>query len=269
MFKKLQKPYEQIAAFFRGLSMRNVTVYASSSAFYIFLSIVPFIMLIGSLLPITRLESHELSEFVSIIVPDTIADFLDSIIREVYAYSPAILSISAVTTLWSASKAMMSIMRGIEHVSDDTRKDKYIHLRLKAILYSVTVLLAIYILIMATMFLNFLTSLKIISAGFIKIISPFILALILAVAYRFIPDKKVPFRDLLPGACIAAICWTIFTAGYSWWLNSSNSYGIYGSLGSVIITLLWLYFTMYIMLTGAYLNRYITDRKTSRKRPVE
>ncbi len=267
MFKKFQHTYDTVISFFQGLSSRNVSVYASSGAFYIFLSIVPFIMLVGSLLPITRLESHQLSEFLHILVPETIANFLDGIVQEVYSSSPAVLSISAITTLWSASKAMMSITRGIEHISDDKRKDKYIHLRLKAILYSVTVLLAIYVLIMATVFINFLTSRDLISARLTKIISPFILALILAIAYKFIPDKKAQFKDLLPGACTAAVCWTIFTAGYSWWLNSSNSYGIYGSLGSVIITLLWLYFTMYIMLSGAYLNRYI--HTTKRKRPAK
>ena len=267
MIKKLQNSYDIVQSFFRGLSSRNITVYASSGAFYIFLSIVPFILLVGSLLPITRLESHQLSEFMHILVPETIAEFLDSIIKEVYTSSPAVLSISAVTTLWSASKAMMSIMRGIEHISDGKNRDKYIHLRLRAILYSVTVLLAIYVLIMATVFINFLTSRNLISAGFMKFISPFILALILAVAYKFIPDKKVTFKKLLPGACTAAVCWTIFTAAYSWWLNSSNSYGIYGSLGSVIITLLWMYFSMYIMLSGAYLNRYLSTPK--RKRPVK
>lgn len=267
MFKKLQQAYDNLLIFFQGLSSRHVTVYASSSAFYIFLSIVPFVMLVGSLLPITRLGSQELTQFLHVLVPETIADFLDSIVNEVYTSSPAILSISAITTLWSASKAMMSIMRGIEHVSNGKAKSKYIQLRLKAILYSVTVLLSIYLLIMTTVFINFLTSRNLISVGFIKFASPVFLALILAVAYRFIPDNYVSFLSLLPGACTAAACWTIFTGAYTWWLNSSDSYGIYGSLGSVIITLLWIYFSMYIMLSGAYLNRYVIFLK--RKRPVK
>ena len=259
MFKKLQKLYTKVHIFIKGLTQYNVTVYASSSAFYIFLSIVPFIMLVGSLLPITRLDSREFAEFVHVLVPETIAKFLDSIIREVYSYSPAILSISAVTTLWSASKAMASILRGIEHISHNEYKEKFIRLRLLAILYSVTILLFIYVLIMTTVFINFLTSRDIISAGFMKIISPIILTFVLVIAYKFIPDRRVPFASLLPGACIAAACWTVFTSVYSWWLKSSKSYGIYGSLGSVIVTLLWIYFSMYIMLTGAYLNKYLSN----------
>lgn len=218
-------------------------------------------MLTGSLLPTSRLDSSELSDFAQGIVPDTVTSFIDGIIDEVYTSSPAVLSISAIATLWSASKAMASIMRGIEHVSMDNVKDRFIRLRLRAMLYSVTVLLAIYVLMMATVLLNILTSRDIVSVSFTKIISPFILVLVLVVAYKFIPDKRMPFRKLLPGACTAAVCWTIFTAAYSLWLNSSNSYGVYGSLGSVIITLLWIYFSMYIMLSGAFLNRYIIKLK--------
>lgn len=265
MFHKLTKYYRRIRSFFNELSTRNVSVFASSGAFYIFLSIVPSIMLVGALLPISRLDSREFTAIVQVIVPETVAYFIESLIIEVYASSPAVLSISAVTTLWSASKAMASIMRGIEHISEDGNKDRFIRLRLRAILYSVTVLLSIYLLIMLTVFLNFLTSRDIISAGFIKFISPVFLASILAIAYKFIPDKRVPFKYLIPGASLAALCWTIFTGAYSLWLNSSNSYGVYGSLASVIITLLWIYFSMYIMLSGAFFNRYIKQHK---KRPI-
>ena len=246
--------------FFHALSIRNVSVFASSGAFYIFLSIVPSIMLVGALLPVSRLDSREFTAIIQVIVPDTVADFIESLIAEVYSSSPAVLSISAVTTLWSASKAMASIMRGIEHISSDGSRDRFIRLRLRAILYSVTVMLSIYLLILVTVFLNILTSRDIIAAGFIKVISPVFLALILAIAYKFIPDKRVPFRELIPGACLAALCWTVFTGAYSIWLNSSNSYGVYGSLASVIITLLWIYFSMYIMLSGAFFNRYIKKR---------
>ena len=262
---KYKKIYNTVKLFFRNLSDKNVSVYASSSAFYIFLSVVPFIMLAGSLLPVSRLDNREFAEFIKILVPETVADFLNSIINEVYIYSPAILSISAAATLWSSSKAMASIMRGIEHVNYGSTKDRYIRLRLRAILYSVTVLLAIYVLIMATVFISLFTGLKFLSLNLIRITSPFILTLILTAAYKFIPDKHISFRQLIPGACAAAACWTIFTAGYSLWLKFSDSYGIYGSLASVVITLLWMYISMYIMLSGAYFNKFLYEFK--RKRP--
>ncbi len=267
MIKKLQRPYKIIRIFINCLTSKNINIYASSGAFYTFLSVVPFIMLIGSLLPASQFDSGDISEFLQILVPSDVSVFIDGIIKEVYVYSPGVLSFSALATLWSASKSMASIMRGIEHMSNDRNKDKYIRLRLRAILYSVTVLLVLYILIMATVFISFLTSRNIISAGFIKAITPIILTFVLATAYRFIPDKRIPITKLLPGAFTAALCWTLFTAAYSLWLNSSNSYGIYGSLGSVIITLLWLYISIYIVLSGAYLNCFIMSY-INKKRPI-
>lgn len=257
MSKKIRKAIGYIQTFFYGLSVKNVGVFASSAAFYIFLSIVPFIMLFCSFLPASRVDSSELTEMMKLIMPSTVSSFIEELIAEVYDASVTVRSISAITTLWSASKALASIMRGIEYVSDAKARDKFIRLRLRAMFYSVIMILIIYLLIMSTVVLNILTSQKLIAAKFSRITSPLILAAVLALAYKFIPDKKIPFKYHLPGACAAALAWTLFTYAYSLWLSLSNSFGLYGSLGSVIITLLWMFFSVYIMLSGAFLNNFI------------
>ena len=254
---KFKKCYRIVRSFFDGLSARNVGVYASSAAFYIFLSIVPFIMLVCSFLPVSRLESRELVEFISLVVPETVTALIEEIINEVYDSSAAVLSISAITTLWSASKALASIMRGIEHVSTETHRDKYIKLRLKAMLYSALMILAIYVHMLGTVLLNVLVSKNAFVSRFNRVLSPILFALVLTIAYKYTPDKRLPIKNLLPGACAASLTWMIFTNAYSVWLRHSNGFGIYGNLGSVIITLLWMFFSVYIMLSGAYFNRFL------------
>jgi membrane protein len=64
------------------------------------------------------------------------------------------------------------------------------------------------------------------------------------------------FEEQLPGAFFAATVWSMFSWGFSLYVTYSNSYSIYGSLSIIVIIMLWLYFCMYIMLIGAYLNRY-------------
>ncbi len=263
--KKIRKAIGIVQSFFYGLSARNVGVYASSAAFYIFLSIVPCIMLICSFLPASRLDSSELVEIMKLIMPETVSIFIEELIFEVYDASITVRSISAITTLWSASKALASIMRGIEHVSSDKVRDKYIKLRLRAMLYSVIMILVIYLLIMSTVILNILTSRELITAKFSSLTSPLILAAVLALAYKFIPDKKTPLKHHLPGACTAAVAWTMFTYAYSAWLSLSNSFGLYGSLGSVIITLLWMFFSVYIVLSGAFFNSFIRRFRDAEK----
>lgn len=225
-------------------------------------------MLICSFLPISRLESSELVELISLVVPETVKAFIEDIINEVYASSAAVLSISVVTTLWSASKALASIMRGIEHVSTDTNKDTFIKLRLKAMLYSALMILAIYALMLGTVVLNILVSKNAFVSRFNRVLSPVLFALILTFAYKYTPDKRLPLKNLIPGAWAASLTLMIFTYAYSLWLRLSNGFGIYGSLGSVIITLLWIYFSVYIILSGAYFNRFLIQvrRRYSRRK---
>ncbi len=218
-------------------------------------------MLVCSFLPASRIESHELREFMQLIVPQTVTAFMEDLIEMLYRSSVAVRSISAVTTIWTASKALASIMRGIENASSDTKKDHAIKLHLKAMLYSAIMMLAIYLLMMGTVVLNVLISQDIIIMRFSKILGAVILMLILVLAYRYVPDKHLPFKKLLPGAGCASLAWMGFTYIYGWWLNISDNYGVYGSLGSVMITLLWMYFSMYIVLMGAHFNYYLINRK--------
>ena len=254
---KIRKAAKFVNDFVEELSVRKAGIYASTGAFFMFLSLVPCIMLVCSLIPQARITQAEFVNTLDLFFPEYIAGILKSTINEVYISSRAIRSISAITTLWSASKFMVSLMRGIEHMSGDLNIDKYIHLRLKAILYSVIMILSVYIIIMLTVVVNSLTNRSDFLIRFLKVLLPVLLALILSLAYRYIPDNRLPFSALFPGAFIAAVAWSAFTWIYSSWLSISNNYGLYGSLGSVIITLLWMYVSMYIILSGACFNYYI------------
>ena len=72
---------------------------------------------------------------------------------------------------------------------------------------------------------------------------------------------------------LAAAAWMLFNHIYSLWLNYSDRYGVYGTVGSVIVTLLWLYASMYIIFSGAYFDLFLARifpnhaaRKPVRKR---
>ncbi len=68
----------------------------------------------------------------------------------------------------------------------------------------------------------------------------------------------VHFVGAGPGAVFAAVVWSVFSWGFSIYVTYGNSYGIYGSLSIIIIVLLWMYFCMYIIMIGAYMNRYFS-----------
>ena len=79
-----------------------------------------------------------------------------------------------------------------------------------------------------------------------------VLSVLFAAVYAYVPNKKLAFAEQIPGAVFSAVVWSIFSWAFSYYLT----YGIYGSLSIIIIVLLWMYFCMYIILIGAYLNQY-------------
>ena len=83
-----------------------------------------------------------------------------------------------------------------------------------------------------------------------------ILTIIFSVIYAVIPNKKMKVMQQLPGACFAAVAWSVFSFGFSIYIDYGNTLNLYGSLAILIIMMMWLYFCMYIVFVGAYVNRY-------------
>ena len=87
----------------------------------------------------------------------------------------------------------------------------------------------------------------------------------LSLLYRFGPSREAPrWRWITWGSAIAAVLWLIVSALFTWYAANFGSYDkTYGSLGALIILLLWFYLTAYVILAGAELNAEI-DRQTTR-----
>jgi membrane protein len=82
-----------------------------------------------------------------------------------------------------------------------------------------------------------------------------LLAVVLSVVYRFAPAANQPYRQVIPGATIAVIAWTVASLGFSFYLANFANYGAtYGSLGAAIGLLFYLYLTASMVLLGGEVN---------------
>lgn len=250
------------------MKKQNISAYAASIAFFFFLSIVPMLIMICTIIPYTPLTEMNLVEAITDMVPDMAAPLVASLISDVYEKSAGIMSVAIIATIWSASKGVMALMRGLNAINGVEEKRNYFLVRGIASLYTVVMLIVVILSLFLNVFGNQLVKLILhrlpVLREFVSFLLHFrflvvwvVLTVLFAAIYAYMPDEKLLFTEQIPGAMFAAVVWNVFSWGFSLYVNYSNTYGIYGSLSIIVIVLIWMYFCMYIMMIGAYLNHYL------------
>lgn len=263
----LSKLFQMWGEFSSQMRKQNISSYAASIAFFFFLSIVPMLIMICTIIPYTPLTEEDLVEAVTDITPDVVDPLAESLISEVYDKSAGILSVAVLTIIWSAAKGVMALMRGLNAVNGVDEKRNYFMIRVIASFYTVIMLVVVILSLFIMVFGNQLVSLLLHRVPQLESVASFfmnfrfivvwvVLTALFAAIYAYVPDDKLKFREQIPGAAFSAVVWSVFSWCFSMYLNYNNSYGIYGSLSIIIIVLLWMYFCMYIVMIGACLNRY-------------
>lgn len=253
--------------FTKQITRDNINAYAASIAFFFFLSLVPMLMLICSILPYTSLTEADLMKLVTELVPASMEAFFIGQIAYVYDKSPAVLSISAIITVWSAAKGVLALMRGLNAVNGLSEDRNYIVLRIEASIYTVIMLGATLASLVFMVFGNVIKGLMIQSIPQIKVLLDLfshlrflltwaVLTLVFTLLYTWIPNKRMKMKFQVPGAVFAAVAWSFFSYGFSIFVDRYNGLSMYGSLTTIIIVMIWLYCCMYIIMIGANMNRY-------------
>lgn len=263
----MKRLISKIKEFSDGISKNNINAHAAASAFYMFLSLVPFIALLSTVLPYTKLSQDRLFSIIYSYIPDALQSIIVTAIHDIYLASDAVLPISVVLTIWLSSRAFSALIRGIEDITDSPRYSSYLRRSLLACLYTIGIITAMLILLVLLVFGEKLAEYALISP-FVKLLfnlrlafAAVILTLIFLLIYHWVPGMKQNFRSLVPGSAAAAAAWLIFTWLYSLYLKYGGDYSTYGSLAAIVISLLWMYWCMYIVLIGAYFNVFLYRKK--------
>lgn len=250
----------------------KVTVYAAQASFFVIISAVPFISLLISIAGLViPADLPDLSA--GLPLPDGFASVVEILSAELHsAPNVPLLSVSAVTTLWSASRGISAIRSGLERVYRAGRTQGFFAHRIKSL---VSTLVFIAIITAAVTLMLFGDSLgkwlriAKISDMIFRLRTPlFTSALCLLFTFMYSSTArrssriKNGFLPHFPGAVFASVGWTLFSYGYSLYITHfpSASY-IYGSLAAVCLIMLWLYFCMIILLLGAEVNKIFSKKE--------
>ena len=253
--------------FFAQIRTDNISSYAASCAFFLFLSLVPIIILLCSILPYTPIKEEDVISILNTNVHNTLGNMLSSLIQETYARSFNLLSIAAVATLWSAGKGVNALIDGlnaIEHVKD--RRNGFIN-RAFACLYTLIFLASILVFLLLIVYGK--VGKNILVGNYPKLASVFgtlmhfrsaititLMTIVFMILYAVLPYGKRKLKEEFVGAFFCAASWTAFSYFFSLYVENYGAFSIYGSLTTIIILCFWLYICMFLVFIGANINKY-------------
>ena len=262
MKETIMKKYRLLNRIMDRISENHTGAYAAQSAFFIVLSMIPFIMLLLALVQYTPVTKADVIRAVTHVLPKTIYPMIVSIVNQVYNQSQAMISLTGLVAIWSAGRGVLAMSAGLNSVYGSKETRNYIYLRLRAAFYTVLFIIAIVLSLVILGFGDRLSIFIVNHYPFMKgiidliiniraVASIVVLTVFSMTIYHFLPNKKTKFIRQFPGAFLTAIGWAAASYIFSAYVNIFTGFStMYGSMTTIMLIMLWLYACMYIMLLG-------------------
>lgn len=265
------KFFKKIKGIIEVINADNVFVYAAQAAYYIIIASIPSVMMLLSLATLVLpLSETDLVSAAYPLIPEIIKTPVTRMISELYAGSRfSIVSITAVSAIWSASRGVLAIERGIRNVYHTPPRKSFIKGAIAAILYTLILIPLIIIYLLAVVFGTQIIDFLQVRSGLLHLIfadssalkwifTCCLTTILFAFLYSAFSGKNLKFRCHFPGAIFASGGWMIFSVLYSFYIENFANYSyIYGSLTAIVLMMLWIYFCSVIFLLGGELNKLI------------
>ncbi|MGH2319598.1 YihY/virulence factor BrkB family protein [Planococcus sp. SE5232] len=243
-------------------------------AFFFLLSIFPLLIFLVTLLPYLAISEDEIYSFLEEVVPAEVYTLIESTLVEILTnQNTGLLSFGILATIWSASLGMNALIKSL-NLSYKVAEDRPILLA-RGMSIIMTVLL-IFILIVALALPIFGEQLGLLIFSFlgleegflalwnsIRFTIPGIITFVAcAIIYWLAPNVKMSILSVLGGAAFAASGWLLTSYLFSLYVsNFGNFSATYGSIGGVIILMLWLYISAMLLIVGGQINAVMKERR--------
>lgn len=273
--------YEVLAFFFRGLFKGQIQTRASAMAFSFFLAVFPSIIFLFTVIPYIPVKDFEfkLLEVIHELLPENMfLSLQDTIIEITSRPSGGLLSFGFIAALYFSKNGLVAMMNAFNnsiHVKENRPewKQQLIASALVIVL-SVVIFAALFLMIGseyllsqmvakegAERFLIHLGKWLVVGALFLVIIGTF---------YRFGPARRRHRIFFSPGVLLAALLSISTSSIFSWYVNNYGKYNsIYGSIGTIMVVLLWIYFNSVMLLVGFELDAGIDSAREKKRSLLE
>lgn len=262
--------YLILGIFFSKIQKDAVPDRASGIAFNLTLAIFPFVIFLFTLIPYLQIPDLEERIFTELnaIVPNGIYAFIDTTIYDVVSKQRGgLLSFGFVAALFAATSGTIGFMDAFTRSQRIIDRRNFIHKRITALtltlIFTILLILTMVLIIVGEYLLNFLIFHDLMSQDGLYysiqilryIVAFLIILLTLSMLYRFAPALKIPWRTYGVGAILASLFCVLVSVAFSSYISYFNTYNrLYGSIGTFIGFMFWLFVISLVILFGFEIN---------------
>ena len=254
-------------------------------AYNFLLSFFPFLIFLMTLIGYSGLKSEQVLMLLQDALKDTLPhntyDLVNNIVAEVVNYKRgSLLSLSILITIWVASSGIGALIKGLNKAYDEAETRNYFKIQIISILCTISLAFIIIITLFLLVFGQLIGAVLASELGLTEVftflwdivrygIVFFSMIFAFSAIYRYIPCRKLTWSNAAPGACFATAGWIIVSIGFAYYVNNFGSYSkLYGSIGAVIVLLIWLFLESVIMIVGGEINATLVFDRERRQKTI-
>ena len=258
----------------------DVPALGAEYAYHLLLALFPFLIFLAALSTYAPAATEEALEGLSALVPAQALKIVRATLNEIaFANRSNMISLGMIFTIWTASAGFAALARGFNKAYDVEETRGFLRVRALSLVFVPLVSLGIVLEAAAVVFGNVLlcgapgaecrspAANALLHA--LRLALPLVtMTLIFSLLYAVIPNRRQTFRQVLPGAAFASVAWALASLGFSFYVDRFADYARhYGSLGGVMILLVWLYLSSVVLLVGSEINAELIESKERKDGP--
>lgn len=242
-------------------------------SYYFLLSLFPLLIVLFTLLPYFPIPHQDMLGVIRDFAPVEAMDLIEKNVNNIMDQrNGGLLSFGIIGTIWSASNGINAIVKAFNKAYNVKESRSFIVSRGMAILLTFGMILVLILAIVLPVFGRqiglFLFSQLGYTTEFIKVwntlswlVSAIILFLIFTGLYWIAPNVKLKCRSAFPGAVFATVGWIISSIGLTFYVGNISNYSLtYGSIGAIIVLMIWLYISAFIIILGGEINAFYSEK---------
>ncbi len=248
-----------------GIYNSDDLTFASSIAYYALLSLFPFLLLAFSLLASvagTENQRAEILSFVLTYFPQQF-EFITSQFDALLQARVRLGVLGSLVMIWAAMGVFGAVTTAVNHAWGVEKQPSYFkHKLISLLMLSMASLLMMVGLLLVSainvaeaswfaVVLERVPALTVLQSYAVESATTVLFIFVVGLVFYFVPNAKVRFRDVWVGAVLTGLLWRAALAGFSQYVRDQSRFSVHGSIGGVVVFLLWVYISAVIFLYGA------------------